>query len=30
VAEARRALAETDLSWSFVFNIYLATKTAGH
>jgi SAM-dependent methyltransferase len=29
VAEARRALAETDLSWNFVFNIYIAAKTAG-
>lgn len=29
VAEAHRAIAETDLNWSFVFNIYIATKAAG-
>jgi ubiquinone/menaquinone biosynthesis C-methylase UbiE len=29
VADARRALADADLSWNFNFNIYLATKTGG-
>jgi hypothetical protein len=28
LAEARAALAGADLSWSFVFNIYRATKAA--
>jgi SAM-dependent methyltransferase len=27
--DARRALAGTDLSWTFVFNVYLANKPAG-
>jgi SAM-dependent methyltransferase len=29
LAEARQALAAADLSWNFVFNVYLATKATG-